>query len=71
MKTTLFQLLFILSFTVFANTFGIAQATLNSNPITRDVSEISSTKTKNDSIFNSEKKEAEKDSIYNLSLIHI
>ena len=69
MKTTLFQLLFILSFTVFANTFGIAQATLNSNPITRDVSEISSTKTKNDSIFNSEKKEAEKDSIYNDSIL--
>ena len=69
MKTTLFQLLFNLSFTVFANTFGMAQVTLNPKPLTKDVSEITTTETQTDSIFNSEVKLVEGDSISNDSIL--
>ena len=69
MKTTLFQLLFTLSFTVFANTFGMAQVTLNPKPLTKDVSEITTTETQTDSIFNSEVKLVEGDSISNDSIL--
>ena len=69
MKTTLFQLLFTLSFTVFANTFGMAQVTLNPKPLTKYVSEITTTETQTDSIFNSEVKLVEGDSISNDSIL--
>ena len=69
MKTTLFQLLFVLIFTVFANTFGMAQVTLNPKPLTKDVSEITTTETQTDSIFNSEVKLVEGDSISNDSIL--
>ena len=69
MKTTLFQLLFTLSFTVFANTFGMAQVTLNPKPLTKDVSEITTTETQTDSVFNSEVKLVEGDSISNDSIL--
>ena len=69
MKTILFQLLFTLSFTVFANTFGMAQVTLNPKPLTKDVSEITTTETQTDSIFNSEVKLVEGDSISNDSIL--
>ena len=69
MKTTLFQLLFTLSFTVFANTFGMAQVTLNPKPLTKGVSEITTTETQTDSIFNSEVKLVEGDSISNDSIL--
>ena len=69
MKTTLFQLLFTLSFTVFANNFGMAQVTLNPKPLTKDVSEITTTETQTDSIFNSEVKLVEGDSISNDSIL--
>jgi len=69
LKTTLFQLLFTLSFTVFANTFGMAQVTLNPKPLTKDVSEITTTETQTDSVFNSEVKLVEGDSISNDSIL--
>ena len=69
MKTTLFQLLFTLSFTVFAKTFGMAQVTLNPKPLTKDVSEITTTEAQTDSIFNSEVKLVEGDSISNDSIL--
>jgi len=54
---------------VFANTFGMAQVTLNPKPLTKDVSEITTTETQTDSIFNSEVKLVEGDSISNDSIL--
>jgi lipopolysaccharide assembly outer membrane protein LptD (OstA) len=54
---------------VFANTFGMAQVTLNPKPLTKDVSEITTTEAQTDSIFNSEVKLVEGDSISNDSIL--
>ena len=68
MKTTLFQLLFNLHFTVLAIALGNAQATLNPTPLSSDSSEIIINQTKNDSILGYEKNETENDSILNDSI---
>ena len=68
MKTTLFQLLFALSLTVFTNSFGMAQVTLNPKPLAKELSQTTLTKTNTDSVFNSEVKEVKRDSISNDSI---
>ena len=68
MKTTLFQLLFVLIFTLFANTFGIAQDVQNLNSLTKTVPENDTQGVKNDSITTREVKNVEIDSITNDSL---
>ena len=69
LKTTLFQLLFVLSFTVFANTFGIAQDVRNLNSLAKPVSENVPQNIENDSITNREVNSIETDSIINDSLL--
>ena len=68
MKTTLFQLLFNLHFTVLAIALGNAQDTINPTPLSSDSSEIIINQTKNDSILGYEKNETENDSILNDSI---
>ena len=68
MKTTLFQLLFALSLTVFTNNFGMAQVTLNPKPLAKELSQTTLTKTNTDLVFNSEVKEVKRDSISNDSI---
>ncbi len=68
MKTTLFQLLFALSLTVFTNSFGMAQVTLNPKPLAKELSQTTLTKTNTDSVFNSEVKEVKRDSTSNDSI---
>ena len=68
LKTTLFQLLFVLIFTVFANTFGIAQDAQNLNSSAKFVLGNDIQKSKNDSITSKDVKSIEIDSITNDSL---
>ena len=69
MKTTLFQLLFTLSFTVFTNTLGRAQNIQNLKPAAKITPKIELSTFKNDSIPTVEIKEIETDSIINDSLV--
>ena len=68
LKTTLCQLLFVLIFTVFANTFGIAQDAQNLNSSAKSVLGNDIQKSKNDSITSRDVKSIEIDSITNDSL---
>ena len=68
MKTRFFQLVFILSFTVFTNTVGMAQDIPNPKPST-EIPAFKELEVKNDSIPTQELKRIETDSITNDSLL--
>jgi len=67
LKTRFFQLVFILSFTVFTNTVGMAQDIPNPKPTT-EIPASKKLEVKNDSIPTQEVKRIETDSIVNDSL---